>query len=76
MTNTLKEWSSQKPSFRISRERYTINAAIFDMMHNDPNNNTNTWILEIEAIDGIKNRRCVIPATNYFEWEGNKKNKY
>ena len=27
-------------------------------------------------VDGIKNRRCVIPATNYFEWEGNKKNKY
>ena len=27
-------------------------------------------------IDGIKNRRCVIPASNYYEWEGNKKNKY
>lgn len=27
-------------------------------------------------IDGIKNRRCVIPASNYFEWETIKKTKY
>ena len=60
MTNTLKEWSSKKSSFRILRERYTINAAIFDMMHNDPYN-TNTWILEIEAIEGIKKR--IFPTT-------------
>ena len=26
--------------------------------------------------DGIKNRRCVIPASNYFEWEHSRKDKY
>ena len=27
-------------------------------------------------VDGIERRRCVIPATNYYEWEHSRKDKY